>query len=128
MGSDLDIRVNGFAGGELPPGGRIAEVRIRWDGGANGRGDGPRVEIRTQPGSDGWRNRVNFGLRDERLNARNAYSRERASGQTRQYGWTISDANRDPDRVGADIDRWVDRWTSRGASAPAVSGLRGSLE
>ena len=88
--SDLDIRVNGFAGGELPPGGRIAEVRIRWDGGANGRGDGPRVEIRTQPGSDGWRNRVNFGLRDERLNARNAYSRERASGQTRQYGWTIS--------------------------------------
>jgi hypothetical protein len=90
VGSDLDIRVNGFAGGELPPGGRISEVRIRWDGGANGRGDGPRVEIRTQPGSDGWRNRVNFGLRDERLNARNAYSRERASGQTRQYGWTIS--------------------------------------
>jgi hypothetical protein len=90
VGSDLDIRVNGFAGGELPPGGRISEVRIRWDGGANGRGEGPRVEIRTQPGSDGWRNRVNFGLRDERLNARNAYSRERASGQTRQYGWTIS--------------------------------------
>jgi len=88
--TDLDIRVNGFSGGELPPGGRIQEVRVRWDGGADGRGDGPRVEIRTQPGSDGWRNRVNFGLRDERLNARNAYSRERASGQTRQYGWTIS--------------------------------------
>ena len=88
--TDLDIRVNGFSGGELPPGGRIAEVRVRWDGGADGRGDGPRVEIRTQPGSDGWRNRVNLGLRDERLNARNAYSRERASGQTRQYGWTIS--------------------------------------
>lgn len=104
--SGLDIRVNGFAGGELPPGGRIAEVRIRWDGGANGQGDGPRVEIRTQPGSDGWRNRVNFGLRDERLNARNAYSRERPSGQTRQYGWTISGPLA-PNRTG--ISLTVDR-------------------
>src|SRR5688572_23466830 len=104
--TDLDIRVNGFSGGELPPGGRIQEVRVRWDGGADGRGDGPRVEIRTQPGSEGWRNRVNFGMRDERLNARNAYSRERASGQTRQYGWTISGPIV-PNRIG--ISLTVDR-------------------
>ena len=90
VGAGLEVRVNGFAGGELPPGGRIQEVRIRWDGAANGRSEGPRVEIRTQPGSDGWRNRVNVGLRDDRLNARNAYSRERGSGQTREFGWTFS--------------------------------------
>ena len=91
VGSDLDIRVNGFSGAELPRGAQIQEVRIRWDAAsANGRGDGPRVEIRTQPGSDGWRNRADFGVRDERFNARNAYSGQRPSGQTRQYGWTLS--------------------------------------
>ena len=91
VGSDLDIRVNGFSGGELPRGGQIQEVRIRWDAAsANGRGDGPRVEIRTQPGGDRWRNRVSFGLRDERFNARHAYATLRPSGQTRQYGWTMS--------------------------------------
>ena len=91
VGAGLDIRVNGFSGGELPRGAQIHEVRIRWDAAsANGRGDGPRVEIRTQPGSGGWRNRADFGLRDERFNARNAYSGQRASGQTRQYGWTLS--------------------------------------
>jgi hypothetical protein len=91
VGAGLDIRVNGFSGGELPRGGRIAEVRIRWDAAsASGRGDGPRVEIRTQPGSDGWRNRVDLGVRDERFNARNAYSGQRPTGQTRQYGWNVS--------------------------------------
>ena len=125
--TDLDIRVNGFSGGELPPGGRIAEVRVRWDGGADGRGDGPRVEIRTQPGSDGWRNRVNLGLRDERLNARNAYSRERASGQTRQYGWTIS-GPLVPNRTGMSltIDR-SESFEQQAVRAATPGGLFSSL-
>lgn len=27
-----------------------------------------------------------------------------------ERGWTVLDADRDPDLVGAEVDRWVDRW------------------
>jgi hypothetical protein len=91
VGSDIDLRVNGFAGGEIPRGSEIREVRIRWDAASAGnRGGGPRVEIRTQPGGNRWRGDANFTLRDESLNARNALSNERPDGQTRQYFWRVA--------------------------------------
>jgi Carboxypeptidase regulatory-like domain len=91
IGSDIDLRVNGFAGGEIPRGSEIREVRIRWDAASAGnRGGGPRVEIRTQPGGNRWRGDANFTLRDESLNARNALSNERPAGQTRQYFWRVA--------------------------------------
>jgi hypothetical protein len=90
VGADLEMRVDGFAG-QLPPGAQIQEIRIRWDGGgANSQGGGPRVEIRTVPGGDRWRTNANFSVRDEGLNARNAFSAERPSGQTRQYTWAVN--------------------------------------
>ncbi|MCC7415742.1 MAG: carboxypeptidase regulatory-like domain-containing protein [Acidobacteria bacterium] len=89
-GGDAELRVDGFAGGELPPGTQIQEVRIRYDVGA-ASGDGrPRIEIRTRPGGDRWRADGSLTVRDERLNARNAFSNERPSGQTRQHAWTFS--------------------------------------
>jgi hypothetical protein len=89
-GGDAEIRVDGFAGA-LPPGVRIEDIRIRWDGGGAGSsGGGPRIDIRTRPGGDRWRSNANLSLRDERLNARNAFSSERPSGQTRQYGWSLN--------------------------------------
>lgn len=90
VGGDAEIRVDGFAGA-LPPGVRIEDIRIRWDGGGAASGSGgPRIEIRTRPGGDRWRSNANVSLRDERLNARNAFASERPAGQTRQYAWSAN--------------------------------------
>ena len=51
IGDDADIRVNGFAGGRLPPGTQIQDIRVRYDSASGSGNGGPRVEIRTQPGS-----------------------------------------------------------------------------
>jgi hypothetical protein len=89
-GSDAEIRVDGFADGTLPPGTQIESVIIRYDVSASTSGGGPRVEIRTQPGGDRWRATMSARMRDEALNARNAFSDQRPSGQTKQYNWTVN--------------------------------------
>ena len=90
VGDDADIRVDGFQGGRLPLGTQIQEVHIRYDVGAASSGGGPRVEIRTIPGGDRWRNNAGLTVRDESLNARNSFSRVRPTGQTRQYTWNLN--------------------------------------
>jgi hypothetical protein len=89
VGEDADIRVNGFAGGRLPAGTQIQEVRIRYDDASGSGNGGPRIEVRTRPGSGRWRNSFNMNMRDDSMNARNAFSGERPSGQTRQYAWNV---------------------------------------
>jgi hypothetical protein len=90
VGDDADIRVDGFSLDELPPGTQIKDIRITFDAASADGAGGPRIEIRTRPGGDRWRNSVNGTVRDESLNARNAFSKQRPSGQTRQYGWTLN--------------------------------------
>jgi hypothetical protein len=89
VGENADIRVNGFAGGRLPAGTQIQEVRIRYDDASGTGNGGPRIEVRTRPGSGRWRNSFNMNMRDDAMNARNAFSGERPSGQTRQYAWNV---------------------------------------
>ena len=89
VGESADIRVNGFAGGRLPAGTQIQEVRIRYDDASGSGSGGPRIEVRTRPGSGRWRNSFNMNVRDDSMNARNAFSGERPSGQTRQYAWNV---------------------------------------
>jgi len=89
VGENADIRVNGFEGGRLPPGTQIQEVRVRYDDASGSGNGGPRIEVRTRPGSGRWRNSVNMNMRDDAMNARNAFSGERPSGQTRQYAWNV---------------------------------------
>ena len=90
VGENADVRVNGFAGGRLPPGTQIQDVRVRYDDASGSGTGGPRIEVRTRPGSGGWRNTFNMNMRDDAMNARNAFSGERPSGQTRQYAWTVN--------------------------------------
>jgi carboxypeptidase family protein len=89
-GDDADIRVDGFKGGRLPLGTQIQEIRIRHDGGAASRSGGARVEIRTTPGGERWRNTASMTMRDEALNARDPFSLQRPTGQTRQYAWSLN--------------------------------------
>src|SRR5688572_8731125 len=89
VGENADIRVNGFAGGRLPAGTQIQEVRIQYDDASGSGSGGPRIEVRTRPGSGRWRNSFNMNMRDDSMNARNAFSGERPSGQTRQYAWNV---------------------------------------
>jgi hypothetical protein len=90
VGDDADVRVNGFSGGRLPRGTQIQEVRVplRRRNGATATAV-PRVEVRTRPGSGGWRNTFDMNVRDDAMNARNAFSGERPSGQTRQFAWHV---------------------------------------
>src|SRR5262249_31994969 len=90
VGSDADIRVDGFSGGRLPPGTQIQKVRIRYDIGAASAGGGPRVDIQTTPGGDRWRNNGGMSVRDAALNARDAFSGKRPSGQARLYSWNVN--------------------------------------
>ena len=88
-GLDADVLVDGFSGGVLQPGMQIADIRIRWDATAADSSGGPRVEIRTRPGGTRWRTSANASVRDESLNARHAFSSQRPTGTTREYGWTL---------------------------------------
>ncbi|MPZ18126.1 MAG: hypothetical protein GEV06_09475, partial [Luteitalea sp.] len=91
-GPDAELRVNGFEDGELPPKSQIQAIRVRSDPfspDVHGAGR-PRVEIITKPGSSTWENRVDFGFRDESLDARNYFASERGVGQTRRWRWNVS--------------------------------------
>ena len=63
---------------------------MRYDTASGSGNGGPRVEIRTRPGSGRWQNTFNLNVRDDAMNARNAFSGERPSGQARQYAYTAN--------------------------------------
>jgi hypothetical protein len=85
------LRVNGFSGGRLPPKSQIAEIRFRFDpySAENHEAGFPRVDIRTRPGNGQWRNNASVTLRDESLNARNAFATEKPSEQARRYQYSM---------------------------------------
>src|SRR5262245_19724605 len=70
------LRVNGFRGGRLPPKDQIAQIRFRRNMFAADVHEPGfiAVDIITKPGLDNWRGTTSIGLRDDALNARNAFA------------------------------------------------------
>jgi hypothetical protein len=88
------IRVDGFTGGRLPPKSQIRSIRLpRMDmfaaqnhGGTTGTFF---IDIMTQPGSGPLRGNLDFNFLDEALNARNAFTPDKADEQVRRYGYAL---------------------------------------
>ncbi|MCI0485740.1 MAG: carboxypeptidase regulatory-like domain-containing protein [Blastocatellia bacterium] len=78
--------------GKKVPASQIQEVRINQNPysaefSRPGRG---RIEVITRPGSPAWNGEFNFIFRDHRLDARNAFARERPDEQRRIYEGILS--------------------------------------
>ena len=86
-GGDAVFTVNGFRGGRLPPKNQIRQVRFRMNSFAaeNHEAGRVQVEIITKPGVTSWRGNANVGLRDDMLNARNAFARQQTPEQFRRF-------------------------------------------
>lgn len=86
-GPGAQIFIDGFRGGRLPPKDQIQQIRFHTNSYAAEYHDAGmvRVEVITKPGMGGWRGNLNFGFRDESLNARNAFARERGPEQQKRF-------------------------------------------
>lgn len=75
-GSGLQILVNGFSGGQLPPKSSIRSIRINsneYSAYYDSPGFG-RIEVETKPGASKLHGALNFSGTDQPLNARNPYA------------------------------------------------------
>lgn len=86
------LRVNGFRGGRLPPKEQIAQIRFRRNMfAADAHEPGfLAVDIITKPGYESWRGSTAIGLRDDSLNARNAFAPERGAERNTRGSLTFS--------------------------------------
>jgi hypothetical protein len=86
-GAGAVFQVNGFRGGRLPNRSEIRQVRFRTNSFAADNHDAGRVqvEIITRPGLTEWSGNVNLGLRNDILNARNAFARTETPEQFRRF-------------------------------------------
>ena len=68
--------IDGFQGGRLPPKDQIKEIRINTNPFTTeySRSGFGRIEIVTRPGTGKMRGNLNFNLRNDSLNARNAFA------------------------------------------------------
>lgn len=86
-GAGAIFQVNGFRGGRLPHRDEIRRIRFRLNSFAAENHDAGRVqvEIITRPGLTEWSGNANFGLRNDVLNARNAFARTQTPEQFRRF-------------------------------------------
>jgi hypothetical protein len=90
-GPGATLRVNGFRGGKLPPKSQIREIRFRMNPyAAESHESGfMSIDVFTKPGLESWHGSVNFGFRDEALNARNPFASVLGPEQLRRFGVNV---------------------------------------
>ena len=86
------MRVNGFRGGKLPPKDQIAQIRFHRNMfAADAHEPGMvSVDIVTKPGLSAWRGSTNLGLRNDVLNARNAFAPTKGDERNERLGFSLS--------------------------------------
>jgi hypothetical protein len=90
-GGDATFQVNGFRGGRLPPKNQIRQIRFRVNAYAaeNHAAGHVLVDVITKPGTAAWSGNANLGLRDDVLNARNAFAQVQTPEQFRRFSGNI---------------------------------------
>lgn len=90
-GGEATFQVNGFRGGRLPPKNQIRQIRFRVNAYAaeNHAAGHTLVDVITKPGTTAWSGSANVGLRDDVLNARNAFAQARTPEQFRRFSGSI---------------------------------------
>jgi hypothetical protein len=86
-GPGAQLFINGFRGGRLPPKDQIQQIRFNTNSySAEYHEAGMvRIEVITKPGFGDWRGMMNFGFRDESLNATNKFATEKGPEQQKRF-------------------------------------------
>jgi hypothetical protein len=86
-GPGAQIFIDGFRGGRLPPKDQIQQIRFNANSfSAEYHEAGMvRIEVITKPGMGNWRGTMNFGFRDESLNATNKFATEQLPEQQKRF-------------------------------------------
>lgn len=86
-GPGAQIFIDGFSGGRLPPKDQIQQIRFNTNSySAEYHQAGMvRIEVITKPGMGDWRGMMNFGFRDESLNATNKFATSRGPEQQKRF-------------------------------------------
>ena len=86
-GPGAQIFIDGFRGGRLPPKDQIQQIRFNTNSySAEYHEAGMvRIEVITRPGMGNWRGMMNFGFRDESMNATNKFATSRGPEQQKRF-------------------------------------------
>ncbi|MBI3046748.1 MAG: TonB-dependent receptor [Acidobacteria bacterium] len=115
-GAGAVFNVNGFRGGRLPNRDEIRQIRFRTNSFSADNHEAGRVQVDiiTRPGLTEWSGNANFGLRNDVLNARNAFARTETPEQFRRFTAGLRGPlvrNRTSLRIGVDGNRSFDSTT-----------------
>ena len=86
-GPGAQIFIDGFRGGRLPPKDQIQQIRFNTNSySAEYHEAGMvRIEVITKPGMGNWRGMMNFGFRDDSMNATNKFAASRGPEQQKRF-------------------------------------------